>query len=391
MSTTTWTVRNQTQSVDYAGVQSLNFSTGRVRFIDSYNGNTMSVTILNNNESTFVGNLGDQLRVFPTVNAYYGNAMVFWITSFIYNDEPGSMGNSTITILAEDNIARLGRIRVDGVVTTAGDYALYQARSMINTYGAPVTAAFTPGARSVASGQTYTGSVADFMRTALQTEQGYLTCNTNVGSPTASGGSITMYGRGSSALSQKYVFGRTASTTVIGYQDFQRNKFYDIYANRVTVNPLGLASQTETNAAAVTTYGTYAVDLNSIDATTGLADNLASYLVSVMSDLNLLNITISFTDKAQTNGGAYPTTDIYRDFASELGTLQNYQSTIYYRQPGDSSDRSINVILTGYSVSATPSGTTWTCNFAPFTIYAFFFLNSTTQGILDQSRLNWGS
>lgn len=390
MSTTTWRVRNETKGIDYSGVRSLNFSTGRQRFIDSYNGNGCSVTISNNDESTFSGNLGDQLRLIPSSNAYEGAAMVFWITSFVYNDEPGTMNNSTITILGEDNIARLGRARVNGVATTAGDYSLYQARKMINDYGSPVNAPFTPGARSNASGQTWTGSVADFMRQCLDTEQGYLTSNTYPGSPLALGGAVTMYGRGASPRAAQYIYGRSASTTSLGYQDIQRNKFFDIYANQSTVSPIGLAAQTKSIAAAIAAYGIYGTDLTSNDSTTTGAEGLASYLVNVLSDLNLLNVVISFSDKAQTDGGNYPSPNTYRDWLAGMRDLPTVNSLLKYRQPGDSVDRDLKVIATGWTCSATPSETIWTLYLAPFTIYNFFVLNSTTQGILDESRLNWG-
>ena len=390
MSTTAWRVRNETKSIDYSGIRSLNFTTGRQRFIDSYNGNTCSITIANNNESTFSGNLGDQLRLIPSTNAYEGTAMVFWITSFIYNDEPGTMNNSTITILGEDNIARLGRARVNAVGTLGSTYSLYQARKMINDNGAPVTASFTPGARSYASAQTWTGSVADFMRQCLDTEQGYLTSNTYPGSPLALGGDIKMYGRGADARASQYVYGRTPSTSTIGYQDIRRNKFFDIFANQVTVNPVGLASQIESNTGSIAAYGVYGADLTSNDNTTTGADGLASYLVQVLSDLNLINVEISFTDKTQVDGGNYPTTNTYRDWLAGMRDLPTVNSVLKYRQPGDTVDRELKVIATGWSCNATPAETTWTVYLAPFTIYNFFILNSTTQGILDESRLNWG-
>ena len=330
------------------------------------------------------------MRLIPSTNGYEGTAMVFWITSFLYNDEPGTMNNSTITILGEDNVARLGRARVNSVSTLGGTYSLYQARKMINDYGAPVNAAFTPGAASYASAQTWTGSVADFMRQCLDTEQGYMVSNTYPGSPLSLGGTITMYGRAASSRTAKYVYGRTASTSIVGYQDIKRNKFYDIYANQVTTNPVGLASQIESNTAAISAYGIYGADITSNDNTTAGADALASYLVAILSDLNLINVELTFSDKAQTDGGNYPTTNTYRDWLADMKDLPTYRSTLKYRQPGDTVDRDLDVIATGWSCSATPSETIWTVYLAPFTIYNFFILNSTTQGVLDQSRLGWG-
>jgi hypothetical protein len=150
----------------------------------------------------------------------------------------------------------------------------------------------------------------------------------------------------------------------------------------VTVSPIGLASQQTTNATSVTAYGNYSVSQGSSDQTTTQAAGLSQYLSNVLSDLSLLNIQISFNDKAQIDAS-------YENWATTLNLLSAYKSTLYYRQPGDIVDRSIEVTMTGYSVSATPSQTTWTCYFAPMSVYNYFILDSTTQGILDASRLGW--
>jgi hypothetical protein len=171
---------------------------------------------------------------------------------------------------------------------------------------------------------------------------------------------------------------------VIGYQDIQRNKFFDIFANDVTIDPVGLASQQTTNATSVAAYGNYSVLRTSSDQTTTQAAGLSQYLSNVLSDLNLLNIVISFSDKVQDSAGF-----VYDQLATSCHIISSFISTLYYRQPGDTIDRSIRVTVTGYSVSATPSETIWTVYFAPMSVYDFFVLNSTTQGILDTSRLGW--
>lgn len=383
MSNTTWTVKNQTKGITYSGIRALNFSTGRQTFIDDYSGNTASVTIANNNEASLSVDLGDQIRIYPTVNATTNGAMVFWVTSFLYNDEPGTMNNSTVTILAEDSIARLGR-RIVSVTTTAGQTCFTQVQNMVQTYGNPINTCNiqTASALSFASSQTWNGSIADFLRQQMRTEQGWMHSSpVSFNDTTAAGGTIFLNGR-KGARQQFYQYGRTSSASVIGYQDIQRNKFFDIFANDVTVSPVGLASQQTTNATSVAAYGNYSVSQGSSDQTTTQAAGLSQYLSNVLSDLTLLNIQISFNDKTQINAS-------YQNWATSLNILSAYKSTLYYRQPGDTVDRSIEVTMTGYSVSATPSQTTWTCYFAPMSVYDFFILNSTTQGILNTSRLGW--
>ena len=385
MSNTIWTVKNQTKGITYSGIRALNFSYGRKTFIDDYSGNTASITILNNDESTLSVDLGDQIRIYPTVNGETSGTIVFWVTSFLFNDEPGTMNNSTVTILAEDSIARLGR-RVVSVTTTAGQTCLFQLEQMVESFGNPInTCNIQVGsAMSFASSQTWNGSIADFLRQQMRTEQAFMSSSpVNYNSPTAEGGSIFIDGR-RSARQQLFEYGRTPSASVIGYQDIQRNKFFDIFANDVTVSPVGLASQQTTNAASVAAYGNYSVSQGSSDQTTTQAAGLSQYLANVLSDLNLLNIVISFSDKIQSDAGFQ-----YKNFAILLHIRGSYKSTLYYRQPGDTVDRSIQVTMTGYSVSVTPSETIWTCYFAPMSVYNYFKLNSDTQGILDESRLSW--
>jgi hypothetical protein len=384
MSTTIWTVRNQTKGSNYSNIFSLNFSNGRKTFIDDYSGNTASITILNNDESTLSVDLGDQIRIYPTVNGYAAGSMVFWVTSFLYNDEPGSMGNSSVTILAEDSIARLGRRRVTNVVTTAGSLVIDQAATMIQTFGNPVNQCLTQAGVSTGSSQTWSGSIADFLRQAVNTEQGFINSSpVQYNASTADGGRIYINGR-RNPRSTVLEYGRTPSSSVIGYQDIQRNKFFDIFANDVTIDPVGLASQQTTNATSVAAYGNYSVSRTSSDQTTTQAAGLSQYLSNVLSDLNLLNIVISFSDKVQDSAGF-----VYDQLATSCHIISSYISTLYYRQPGDTVDRSIRVTVTGYSVAATPSETIWTVYFAPMSVYDFFVLNSTTQGILNTSRLGW--
>lgn len=385
MSNTTWTVKNQTKGITYSGIRALNFSSGRQTFIDDYSGNTASVTIANNNEATLSVDLGDQIRIYPTVDGTTVGAMVFWVTSFLFNDEPGTMNNSTVTILAEDSIARLGRRRVTNVVTSAGAYVIDQAETIIEAFGNPVNQCFTQLGVSTGSSQTWNGSIADFLRQAVNTEQGFINQSpVTFNMSTADGGRIFINGRRNARTNATWDFGRTATSTLIGYQDIQRNKFFDIFANDVTIDPVGLASQRTTNATSVAAYGNYSVSQGSSDQTTTQAAGLSQYLSNVLSDLNLLNIVISFNDKMQNNSDFR-----YSSFATNIHIMSSYISTLYYRQPGDVADRSIRVTMTGFSVSATPSETIWTCYFAPMSVYEFFVLNSTTQGILNTSRLGW--
>ena len=386
MSKTNWTIRNITRSTNYSGIRALNFSTGRRNITEDQTGNYASFTITNNTESDFNTFLGDEIRIWPnTPSGSPIGAMAFWVTSFVFNDEPGSMNNSTVTIVAEDSVARLGRNGVFNQTATAGDLALIQASTMVLANGTPVVAVNVNGGTSTASGQSYTGSVADFIRVAVKTEFGYALSGP-IDYNSIQGGTISFYGRDIPRVNEfRYVRKSTDATAngYIVYQDIQRDKFFDVFANNVEVSPLGLAEQIASDSASIAAYGTYSVSQGTIDETTTQALGLAEYLAAVLSDVNLTNFVLTFSDSAQ------PTDSYYNYWLTALNQFETAVSPLYYRKPGAVTDTEEKVTMLGYQVSATPAQTNWTCYFAPMSVYQFFILDSTTQGILDTSRLGW--
>jgi hypothetical protein len=57
--------------------------------------------------------------------------------------------------------------------------------------------------------------------------------------------------------------------------------------------------------------------------------------------------------------------------------------------PGAGSDTTVQVVIEGIGINATPERTDFDIYLSPLTLYQFFTLDSTTLGILDTSRLGW--
>jgi hypothetical protein len=379
MTATSWTVENKTKSIFYT-MRSLSARTGIPNFAADPQANTCSVTVENSNETTFQLDIGDQIRL----RGYQGGAaqvLVFWVTAWFYNDEPGSMVNSTITIVGEDNLARLGRVRIVSKVLPTAD-TLVQAATAITTYGAP-TSASSGTNNTISDTQTFTGSLGDLARQAVRSTYGYVsTQRSDTSTSLALAGQVVFAGTGNLISASTLTIGRNQSATQIGYQTITRNKFFDLFANTVVVAPYSGASSTGTNAASVTSYGTYALDFQtSLVASSGTqVQSLANYTANVYSDLNLQNFDISWTDVSQ-NATAN------QEFVTYYLQDIRYKYVVYYRQPGDTVDRSIDMVNIGLSITANPSATTYAMTLVPFSVYNEFILNNSSYGVLDSSRL----
>ena len=90
---------------------------------------------------------------------------------------------------------------------------------------------------------------------------------------------------------------------------------------------------------------------------------------------------ISFTDRMQ-NSSAY--FEFSRRF---FGAVKVW--SLEYLVPGDVSVTTIKLVREGFTINVTPEQTEYQAFFSPLTYYQFFTLDSTTQGILDTSRLGW--
>lgn len=363
-------------------VLSASVSQGREKYLDNYAGGTLRITINNTGEyaSNFVFN--DKV-LFYTGNPLYGWQDWWTVQEIDYNDYPGNTGLPTATITCVDALARAGRYQATSkTLTQAATYA--QATQFNASNGGPlpsdllISPTVGGSGNSTASAQTYTGTVLNQLNLLNATERGML--RTGILGPTTSQ-YIYPYSRNQITAQQitSLSFGRTASSTVIGYDTFDRIQNGVSFINTATVSPLGLAEQTEANATSVATYGATFYSSSTVDFDVTQADGNAAWIANTFSDPAALRFRISFTDLLQ-NSTAYSN---FFNFGSAVGW------SLSYRVPGAGADTTVAVALEGWNINMTPAQTRWELSFSPLSYYQFFTLDSSTLGILDTSRLGW--
>jgi hypothetical protein len=381
MATTTWYFL-QNNSVNFtSSVLSANISQGREKYLDNYGGGSISITINNNtgladtflfNDKIFVSTNGG------TINQYVD---VFAVQEVTYDDYPGSTGLSTATIFAVDALARSGRIQATNFALTqaATTAQMQQFNSSVLPSDLNVVIAGLYNGESIASAQTYTGTVLNQLNILETTERGVL--RTKNGSLRTEQ-YIYVFSRSATAFyfDSSFKFGRSASSTVIAYQTFDRIQNGTSFINTATISPLGLSSETRTNSDAVTTYGPAFYSSSTVDYTAAQAQGNGNWIVNTFSDPTDLRYKISFSDKAQ-NQTAY--TAMLNNFPADLAF------TLEFKPPSSASTLSDEVVLEGWQINMTPEQTVWSMSFSPLNYYQFFTLNSSTLGILNTSRLGW--
>jgi len=287
----------------------------------------------------------------------------------------------TATITCVDGLARSGRYQATNKSLTQA--ATYSQAAQFN--GSPLPSdlvifpVFGGAGNSTASAQTYTGTVLNQLNVLNATERGIL--RTGILSTTPNQ-YVFPYARNQivNQIVSTVSFGRSTSSSVIAYDQFDRIQNGLSFINTATIDPAGLASQTETNAGSVTTYGAAFYSSSTVDVDVTQADNNAAWIANTFSDPASLRFRISFVDTTQ-NSTAY--------LAFQNSLPAGIGFNLSYRIPGAVSDTTVLVALEGWSLSITPAQTRWTLNFSPLTYYQFFTLDSSTLGILDTSRLGW--
>jgi len=137
------------------------------------------------------------------------------------------------------------------------------------------------------------------------------------------------------------------------------------------------------NTDSQTSYGTSGYSLNTADIASFQATGLASWLSYVQGDPSLLRFEIDFDDATASS------TAIYNFLYGATNSTARSTSAVW-RVPGAGSDTTTNIMFEGFSFNGTPSKTTYTAYFSSLSVYQYFILDSSTQGILDTSRLAWG-
>lgn len=345
---------------------------GRTTYLENYNGGGITITIRNNTNQSSGFQLGDEIRVenTSTGTGVYWKFSVYDIT---YDNEYGNFAAATATLTCLDETGRLGRAQVTAA-------ALTQSSTSNQTAEVCAAAGFAGGGvsgLSTASSSTYTGSVLARIN-QLNATEGCVMFVDSIGTTIVVGRGYV----GSSDFDTGVTLGRDWATYTVGLDSLERIQYGTNYANEITVNPSGLASQ---RAANVTALPQVADSVTTLDATTTQALGLATWVRAVRSDQTNQAFIARFTYAGQTAAQSVIYTILQSAFAK--GLISRF--TLTYRVPGAGSDTSTKVFCEGFDVAITPDKAVWTLYLSPDTFYQFFTLNSSTLGVLNTSRLGW--
>lgn len=384
MTKLTWRINKGTGggAVDITDkVLSMNFSFGREKYLDSYSGKFLNLTINNAADyaSTIAYGTTIDVGILNSSGALRGQ-FYFWVQEINYNDAPGGVGLNTATLICADWLSRAGRVQATSYVIPQDDVD-DQCFDFNNSSGGPLPTDLQfsetlGGTSSIGSAITYTGTVSNYVNLAVTTERGFLVTTGNI---------LQIVSRNeiSSSSPISIQLGRTATATQIGYQSFDRIQNGLQFINNATITSTGVADQTVSNASSVTTYGNSFYSSQTVDYNATQANGNASWIANTFSDPASLRFSCSFTDRAQNE------TALDNLMFSMFYPISNSRTlTLNYTPPGGVST-AINVVVEGYSFNVTPEQTTVTFNMSPLQYYQFFTLNSTFLGILNTSRLGW--
>jgi hypothetical protein len=358
-----------------AYVLSLNYFQGRQHYLDQYPGGILSVTLNNstNIASNFVINEQWELRTTGIAGVQY-----FWVQGVTLNDYPGNTGLSTCTVQLGDILARNGRNIVTNSVIPQG--ATTTQVIYINTWNLPQQGnVLTPNlGSSTASAITYTGSVLNYWNLCFATERGVIGLTTDA---------LLMNSRNSVAESAiNFTFSRNApSASVISYNQIERIKLNLNFYNQCTVISTGIANQTASNTASVALYGVNELSVTTVDFSASQAAGNAGWIANSQSDPAAEYFRINVFDIPQ---NATALEGLFAAYNGSQSTTKKVWNLVY-RVPGAGSDTTVQVVIEGIGINATPERTDFEIYLSPLTLYQFFTLNSTTLGILDTSRLGW--
>jgi hypothetical protein len=384
MTKLTWRINKGTGggAVDITDkVLSMNFSFGREKYLDTYSGKFLNLTINNASDyaSTIAYGTTIDVQILNSSGVLRGN-FNFWVQEVNYNDAPGDVGLNTATLVCADWLSRAGRVQATSYVIPQN--TVYEQCLDFNaTSGGPLPTdleffGLGGSSTSIGSAITYTGTVSNYVNLAVTTERGFLVAYDN-----------NLFIRSRNLISgtspASIQLGRTATATQIGYQSFDRIQNGLQFINNATITSTGVADQTASNASSVTTYGNSFYSSQTVDYDATQANGNASWIANTFSDPASLRFSCSFTDRAQNQTAL---DDLIFSMFFPLSSSRTL--TLNYTPPGGVST-AINVVVEGYSFNVTPEQTTVTFNMSPLQYYQFFTLDSTFLGILDTSRLGW--
>jgi hypothetical protein len=277
----------------------------------------------------------------------------------------------SVIITAEGLQAELGRTQINAypVISAKTDVQVFDIADSVGLYVGPTSG------MSTGSAQTYTGNLKAFVDTEIRTEQGRLR-STPTGPTTLDMGTLNFVGRGAlltgAAVTPEWSDGTLTSITNYKYQQVKFKSAAEDYYNWITVEPLGLASQTSTSLSTPI----YSYVAQTYDVSTSQALSLAQYLQFKYDTTNSTPRELGFLISQQARADAVFMLNLISNF---LGLEINIvlRGVRYY------------CIIEGVNIQATPDDTRILFYVSSNETNDYLILDNAVYGKLDNNRLGF--
>jgi hypothetical protein len=359
-------------------VQNISISNGRRRQIDDYGVDQLTVESLFPTDWTVTPQLGDNIIAWVYTTAYpsyptYNYWKMFQGRITNVDIQYGVVSNEdSVTITAEGLQAELGRTQINGYAVASASTGL-QVFDIADSVGLYVGNA---GGSSTGSAQTYTGNLKAFVDTEVRTEQGRLR-STVTGPTTLDMGTLDFVGR-EALLTGAPTTPDWSDGTLVSpgekykYQQVKFKSAAEDFYNSVTVEPLGLASQTTTSG----TTPIYSYVADSYDVSTSQALSLAQYIRFKYDTTNSTPRELGFTISQQSASGAVLLLNLVKNF---LGLEVNIvlRGVRYF------------CVVEGVNITASPDDTRILFSVSSNETNDYLILDNAVYGRLDNNRLGF--
>jgi hypothetical protein len=358
-------------------VQQISISNGRRRQIDDYGVDQLTVESIFPSSWTTTPKLGDNIIAWVYTTAYplypsYNYWKMFQGRIVNVDIKYGMVTNEdSVTITAEGLQADLGRTQINGYAVSSATTGL-QVFNIANSVGVYVG---NVSSLSTGSAQTYTGNLKAFVDTEVRTEQGRLR-STPTAPTNLTMGNLDFVGRGSLFYGQtptpEWSDGTLASDTGYKYQQVKFRSASEDFYNSVTVEPLGLASQTSSSG----TTPIFSYVAQSYDVSTSQALSLAQYIRFKYDTTNSTPRELGFTISQQTTANAVLFLNLVSNF---LGLEINIilRGVRYY------------CVVEGVTITASPDDTRILFSVSSNETNDYLILDDAVYGRLDFNRLGF--
>jgi hypothetical protein len=359
-------------------VQNISISNGRRRQIDDYGVDQLTVESLFPTDWTVTPQLGDNIIAWVYTTAYpsyptYNYWKMFQGRITNVDIQYGVVSNEdSVTITAEGLQAELGRTQINAYAVASASTGL-QVFDIADSVGLYVGNA---GGSSTGSAQTYTGNLKAFVDTEVRTEQGRLR-STATGPTTLDMGTLDFVGR-EALLTGAPTTPDWSDGTLVSpgekykYQQVKFKSAAEDFYNSVTVEPLGLASQTTTSG----TTPIYSYVADSYDVSTSQALSLAQYIRFKYDTTNSTPRELGFTISQQSTSGAVLLLNLVQSF---LGLEVNIvlRGVRYF------------CVVEGVNITASPDDTRILFSVSSNETNDYLILDNAVYGRLDNNRLGF--